>query len=308
MTPVRISGSSVSGATRPSHSAPTARRLLWSVVLLLVGLGFAACEGPTGPEGPQGLQGEQGAVGPAGEDGSTIHAGDGPPSADVGVEDDYYLDRTAAELYGPKTAEGWGTPITLRGPAGEDGQDGTDGSQIYAGEGPPDGGIGVVGDYYLDKASYDLYGPKTTSGWGDPLNLQATTNVMYSVWTDITWGSDDSDTYKDMLFLEDRISLEFMNQGGVVLMQLKREGFPTTSDIQIFSLPREWANGEMDFLIQNRTTLDSGRILFTYISSDANPLPDVTYMQVRYILIPGAVQLDPSSPLEEYVSSARAQD
>lgn len=285
-----------------------ARHVLWPALLLVIGLGLSACEGPTGPEGPRGLQGEQGAVGPAGEDGSTIHAGDGAPAADTGVEGDYYLDRAAAELYGPKTAEGWGTPITLQGPAGADGQDGADGSQIYAGEGAPDAGIGAVGDYYLDKASYDLYGPKTTSGWGTPLNLQATTNVMYSVWTDITWGSDDSDTYKDMLFLEDRITLDFMSQGGVVLMQLKREGFPTTADIQIFNLPRDWSNGELDFIVQNRTTLDSGRIIFVYSSTDGAPLPDITGLQVRYILIPGAVQLDPSSPFHEIVSKVRVRD
>lgn len=302
MTPAHIS---FAGPGRPVHVAPRVRYLLWSVLLLVIGLALPACEGPTGPEGPQGLQGEQGAIGPAGEDGSTIHAGDGVPSADLGVEGDYYLDRTAAELYGPKTPEGWGTPITLRGPAGADGQDGADGSQIYAGEGAPDAGIGAVGDYYLDKANYDLYGPKTTSGWGDPLNLQATTNVMYSVWTDITWGSDDSDTYKDMLFLEDRITQEFLNQGGVVLMQLRREGFPTTSDVQIFNLPRDYGNGEMDFLVQIRTTYGSGRIIFVYSSTDANPLPDVTGLQVRYILIPGAVQLDPSSPIRDYGSSAR---
>lgn len=31
--------------------------------------------------------------------------------------------------------------------------------------------LGVEGDYYLDKSSYELYGPKINNGWGTPLNL-----------------------------------------------------------------------------------------------------------------------------------------
>lgn len=137
--------------------------LMLSLVLAL-GLGMAGCEGPAGPEGPSG------SVGPAGEDGSKIYAGNGPPGEDIGSIGDYYLDQNTGELYGPKDSEGWGDPSVVL--AGEDGEDGKDGSQIYSGNGAPDDSLGVTGDYYLDKTSYELYGPKTSSGWGTPLNLK----------------------------------------------------------------------------------------------------------------------------------------
>src|SRR5699024_1944276 len=58
------------------------------------------------------------------------------------------------------------------GQDGQDGADGEDGSQIFAGTGAPDPGMGATGDFYLDKRSYNLYGPKTSSGWGMALNLK----------------------------------------------------------------------------------------------------------------------------------------
>ncbi|PAU95649.1 hypothetical protein CK503_00875 [Aliifodinibius salipaludis] len=138
--------------------------------ILLVSLIALACEGPSGSEGPQGPQGEAGPIGPAGEDGSVMYAGPDAPTADIGNEGDYYLNSNTGEYYGLKDSNGWGNPIIIL--MGEDGQDGEDGSQIYSGTGAPDASLGVEGDYYLDKDSYELYGPKTSTGWGSPLNLK----------------------------------------------------------------------------------------------------------------------------------------
>jgi hypothetical protein len=128
---------------------------------------FMACEGPQGPEGPQGQQGQQGPVGPAGEDGSMMYSGQGAPDASTGEIGDYYLDTDTGELYGPKDDNGWGKPIIVL-----KGEDGEDGSQIYAGSGAPDPSLGNLGDFYLDQANYDMYGPKTENGWGTPINLK----------------------------------------------------------------------------------------------------------------------------------------
>lgn len=134
-----------------------------------------------GEDGQDGADGQDGVDGQDGEDGSVIHAGDGPPADDLGTDGDYYFDKSSGEFYGPKDASGWGTPTDLSGEDGQDGtdgqdgsdgQDGEDGSRIYSGSGAPDASLGVVGDYYLDKSSYDLYGPKTSKGWGGPLNLK----------------------------------------------------------------------------------------------------------------------------------------
>jgi hypothetical protein len=58
------------------------------------------------------------------------------------------------------------------GPAGPVGPAGQDGSQIYAGNGVPASSQGNVGDYYLDQGADNLYGPKTSAGWGSPLSLK----------------------------------------------------------------------------------------------------------------------------------------
>jgi len=156
---------------------------------MIIGAGLlAACEGPAGPEGPQG---QQGLVGPAGEDGSEMYAGEGAPGSDMGSNGDYYLDKNTGEIYGPKTDTGWGTPLMLRG------EDGKDGSEIHAGSGSPADTLGRVGDYYLDRSSTRLYGPKTDSGWssfvylkgpkGDP-GEDGNANVISSGWNQIPAG------------------------------------------------------------------------------------------------------------------------
>lgn len=123
----------------------------------------------SGWEAPVNLSGEDGADG---KDGSQIYSGDGAPDSSLGAVGDYYLDKTNKDLYGPKTDNGWGQPVNLNG------EDGEDGSQIYSGDGPPDQSLGEVGDYYLDRTNYDLYGPKFTllntnsAIWGTPINLK----------------------------------------------------------------------------------------------------------------------------------------
>ncbi len=135
---------------------------------------FNSC-GKNGAIGPQGPSGATGAVGPAGPTGangapgSVIYSGTTVPPATMGVVGDYYINLSTGLLYGPKTATGWGAGISLKGPTGVTG---TPGSQIYSGTGAPASTVGVVGDYYLDKTNYMLYGPKTASGWGSPIALQ----------------------------------------------------------------------------------------------------------------------------------------
>jgi hypothetical protein len=161
----------------------------------IVSLLFFSCgkEGPQGIPGPQGTTGAQGApgaVGPAGQDGSIIYSGNGAPASSVGKNGDYYLDDNTGNLYGPKTASGWGTPVPLRGsgstqgpagpagPQGPQGVAGTPGSKIYSGTGAPAASLGNNGDFYLDKQSYLLYGPKTNNAWGTPILLQGAQGIQ----------------------------------------------------------------------------------------------------------------------------------
>jgi len=60
------------------------------------------------------LKGANGAAGANGTNGTKIYSGTTPPAASVGVDGDFYFDLGAARLYGPKTAAGWGSGVSLR--------------------------------------------------------------------------------------------------------------------------------------------------------------------------------------------------
>jgi hypothetical protein len=57
------------------------------------------------------------------------------------------------------------------GPAGPAGANGTAGSIIYSGITDPESTTGTTGDFYLNKTTGLLYGPKTSSGWGTGFSL-----------------------------------------------------------------------------------------------------------------------------------------
>lgn len=80
-------------------------------------------------------------------------------------------------------------PQGATGAAGAVGPAGKDGSQIYAGAGAPAASLGNGGDYYLDQTADNLYGPKTSSGWGTPLSLKGTTGVAGAAGSKILSGS-----------------------------------------------------------------------------------------------------------------------
>ena len=275
------------------------KRITRIVTLLLVSSMtlFMACEGPQGPEGIQGSEGPQGQVGPAGEDGSVIHAGKGAPSDDLGNNGDYYLDQNTGELYGPKNDQGWGTPISLQGPPGPDGQDGEDGSQIYSGTGAPAASLGVEGDYYLDKSNYELYGPKSDNGWGTPISLKGTANVLYSSWIDVSW--DGGGAYgRYMRISESRVTEEFLNKGAIQ-MYMKQVG---SSGYSISPLSIIDADHELFFSAALSTDPQqpfNGIILqldhISGLSIEQSAIDYFADQQVRYVLIPGGASLNKTS-------------
>ena len=102
-----------------------------------------------------------------GKDGTAILSGNSTPALNVGNIGDYYFDQSSQKLYGPKKADGWGKPVTLKGTDGEKGEKGNDGTQIIPGIGAPTPSIGNNGDWYIDTKNKKLYGPKTQNRWGD---------------------------------------------------------------------------------------------------------------------------------------------
>ncbi len=147
--------------------------LLASIIMLFT----ISCskDGAAGPKGDTGDKGSTGAVGPAGPAGangtagSIIYSGTTAPVATKGAIGDYYLDTATGLLYGPKTTNGWGNGLSLKGATGATG---AAGSTTLSGAGVPAPSLGKTGDYYLDKINYLLYGPKSGSGWGAPVNLR----------------------------------------------------------------------------------------------------------------------------------------
>ena len=76
---------------------------------------------PTTLIGPQGIQGIQGIAG------FTVLNGAGVPGVELGVNGDFCIDTTAHNIYGPKTAGGWGGGVSLVGPQGIQGTQGGQG-------------------------------------------------------------------------------------------------------------------------------------------------------------------------------------
>lgn len=118
--------------------------------------------------------------------GSQILSGNVEPVTSLGTVGDYYLNKNTMELYGPKTKEGWGSAMGLKGAQGEKGKDGSngtngnngingtngkDGATILSGTTIPTVSQGKIGDWYIDTDNKFLYGPKTKNGWGTAISL-----------------------------------------------------------------------------------------------------------------------------------------
>lgn len=74
---------------------------------------------------------------------------------------------------------------------GVSGPQGPRGTGILNGVGAPDEFTGIYGDFYLNTTNLNLYGPKTSEGWGSPVDLSSSADLGYvhtqstasSVWT-----------------------------------------------------------------------------------------------------------------------------
>jgi len=81
--------------------------------------------GPTGPTGaPGGPTGPTGAPGSAGPVGPGILSGVLPPTSDVGIDGQFYIDTASSTLYGPKTSGAWPAGVRCVGPTGPTGSTG----------------------------------------------------------------------------------------------------------------------------------------------------------------------------------------
>lgn len=118
----------------------------------------------TGPRGDVGPRGDTGPVGPKGDAGATGAAGPAGATGAVG----------ATGLNGTQGPQGDKGEIGATGETGAPGPAGVDGSIWFSGLGVPASSLGSNGDYYLDKASDDLYN-KALGTWTILTNIKGVT-------------------------------------------------------------------------------------------------------------------------------------
>jgi hypothetical protein len=124
--------------------------------------------------------------------------GAGIPASNLGLVGDYYLDTATGNVYnktnsttwvlitnitgpqgsagatGPQGPIGLTGPVGLTGPqgvAGTNGINGTNGTAVLNGNTNPTAGTGVNGDFYINTATNELFGPKTNGTWPSGISL-----------------------------------------------------------------------------------------------------------------------------------------
>ncbi|BAX79628.1 hypothetical protein [Labilibaculum antarcticum] len=271
----------------------TSKLYFFAVAFLALSISMVSCSGDDGeagllgPKGDKGEQGVAGAVGAAGTDGSIIFSGEGEPVATVGAVSDYYLDVATGMLYGPKVnADNWtdtdgfslkGTNGT-NGTNGEDGADGTDGATTLSGDGIPTAEDGEHGDFYLDKETAILYGPKNNrglvigaTGWGAGLELKGAdgnANVksyVFSIYENVWILTDAKDKlyiYDERISLYDKITDDILDSGVVLVYRIDANDhailLPSSSKTSLGNLLTE------SFTIGGQEKIYMQRELFTF--------------------------------------------
>ena len=62
---------------------------------------------------------------------------------------------------------------------GTSGPQGPRGASVLSGNGAPSFSLGEIGDHYINKLTQELYGPKTSGGWGTPVDLVTNQELGY---------------------------------------------------------------------------------------------------------------------------------
>lgn len=267
-------------------------------IVLLTALTMGSCQkGDAGPQGPEGQQGATGAVGATGADGTKIYSGTTTPASSLGNTGDFYLNLSNSNLYGPKTASGWGAPVNLKGATGAAG---AAGSKIYSGTAVPASTLGVNGDYYLNTATYLFYGPKANNAWPAPINLRGsqgpagTANVIYSNWmyaTNLRDTTIDASALKIADIAAPQLTADIINKGEMYIYFSFGGG--------VFTLPyTSYAGGK-----QNTISFIPviGKFIITRFTADNSGSVSLSsVLQYRYILIPGGVAATANVNMNDY--------
>lgn len=139
------------------------------------GAGWPA--GGTALNGSNGATGASGTNGTNGTNGRTILNAATNPTGGDGVIGDFFINTATSMLFGPKLVGGWPAGVLLIGTNGSNGSNGatgaagTNGKTILNGTGNPGGGDGADGDFFINTASSQLFGPKAAGFWPAGVSL-----------------------------------------------------------------------------------------------------------------------------------------
>jgi len=129
-----------------------------------------------------------------------------------------------------------------------------------------------------------------------------TANVMYSNWINQDWNFSDNATFKTMRVIENRITPDFVNSGGIIL------GFFKFQDNVPYNLPYQSIS---DKNIRNYYPVffsNNSEIRFTLQSTDGTDLtpsevngvgPNIQ-ARYKYVLIPGGANISSKGKTVEY--------
>lgn len=134
-----------------------------------------------------------------------------------------------------------------------------------------DGDVGPAGEQ----------GPEGPEG---PEGKPGTANVIYSPWMNITWNGVNEPEYKTMRITENRVTSEFLEDGGTVLYYIRQK----TTDLEIvLALP--YFSGSIYVYGATQLTPGQNRVGIIAQSLDASDMPSDFFagLQFRYVLIPG---------------------
>jgi hypothetical protein len=127
-------------------------------------------------------------------------------------------------------------------------------------------------------------GPAGEQGPEGPEGKPGTANVIYSPWMDITWNGINEPAYKTMRIDEDKITSEFLENGGTVLYYIRQK---TTDFEVVLALPHFLGSIHM----YGVTQISSGqsRVGLAAQTQDGSDIPADFFsgLQFRYVLIPG---------------------
>jgi len=94
--------------------------------------------------------------------------GTSDPGENTGANDDFFINTTSNQLFGPKASGVWPAGTSLVGPAGANGATGaagTNGKTVLNGTSNPVAGTGTDGDFYINTITKTFFGPKASGAW-----------------------------------------------------------------------------------------------------------------------------------------------